>query len=345
MKAAVLTDLKKLELQDVPTPEVDDDSVLVRVRSCLVCGSDIRILNYGNPRVKPPQIMGHEIAGDVAEVGRNVTKFAVGDRVAIAADVPCGECPACEAGYGNNCKTNLAMGYQFPGGFAEYVLLEPAVVRFGPVHRVPDELSYDVGALAEPLACAINGFELVGINPAETVVVIGAGPIGCMLIEYGRLLGAGKTILVQRSKARLEIAKRFGADAHICTLEEDPVERVLEETGGDGADVIFTACSSPEAQEQAVQMLNFRGRLNLFGGLPPGSRHIDFDSNFVHYREAMVTGSHGSVPRHHALALRLLASGTIDGERYFTHRFPLDEVLQAFEVAAAKDALKVAVNP
>jgi len=345
MKAAVLTDLKKLELQDVPTPEVGDDSVLVRVRSCLVCGSDIRILNYGNPRVKPPQIMGHEIAGDVAEVGRNVTKFAVGDRVAIAADVPCGECPACEAGYGNNCKTNLAMGYQFAGGFAEYVLLEPAVVRFGPVHRVPDELSYDVAALAEPLACAINGFELVGINPAETVVVIGAGPIGCMLIEYGRLLGAGKTILVQRSKARLEIAKRFGADAHICTLEEDPVERVLEETGGDGADVIFTACSSPEAQEQAVQMLNFRGRLNLFGGLPPGSRHIDFDSNFVHYREAVVTGSHGSVPRHHTLALKLLASGAIDGERYFTHRFPLDDVLQAFEVAAAKDALKVAVNP
>jgi len=345
MKAAVLTALRKLEVLEVPTPEAGDDEVLVRVRACLVCGSDIRILNYGNPRVKPPQIMGHEIAGDVAAVGANVSKFAVGDRVAIGADVPCGACLPCEAGYGNNCRTNLAMGYQFPGGFAEYVRLEAPVVRFGPVHRVPENLDYDTAALAEPLACAINGYERVGLSAGETVVVIGAGPIGCMLIEYGRLLGAGRTIVIQRSKARLEAARRFGADAYFSTLDGDPVAFVLEQTSGDGADVVFTACSDPEAQEQAVRMLNFRGRLNLFGGLPPGSRHIDFDSNFVHYREALVTGSHGSVPRQHALALKLLASGAIDGRRYFTHAFALDQAVDAFATAASKEALKVSVRP
>jgi len=345
MRAAVLVDLKQLEVREVETPRADDDSVLVRVRACAVCGSDIRILNYGNPRVKPPQILGHEIAGDVVEVGARVTRFAVGDRVAIGADIPCGECPACEAGIGNNCKVNFAMGYQFPGGFAEYVLLEPRVVRYGPVHHIPDGMDYDIAALAEPLACALNGIEVVGVKPGETVVVIGAGPIGCMLVELARFMGAGKVILVQRSRPRLELARVFGAHVHVCSADEEPVARVLEETSGDGADVIFTANASPEAQEQAIRMLGFRARLNLFGGLPPGSRHIDFDSNFVHYREAIVTGSHGSVPRHHALALRLLASEAIDGSRYYTHRFPLAQAAEAFAVAAAKEALKVVIEP
>lgn len=351
MLAAVLTAPKTIELQEMPAPACDADSVLVRVRACAVCGSDVRILNYGNPRVAPPQVMGHEIAGDAAAVGERVGKFAVGDRVAIGADVPCGECPACEAGYGNNCRTNLAMGYQFAGGFAEYVLLEPRVVRYGPVHRIPEALDYDLATLAEPLACALNGYELVGgVRPGETVVVIGAGPIGLMLLELGRLFGAGRLVLVQRSRARLELARPFGPDVTICTLDEDPVERVRAVTGGAGADVIFTANASPEAQEQALQMLGFRARLNLFGGLPPGSRPISFDSNLVHYREATVTGSHGSVPRQHRLALEMLAQGEegrrgVVGGRYITHRFALADIHQAFAVAAAKEALKVIVRP
>jgi len=345
MLAAVLTAPGTIELQDLPVPQPDADSVLVRVRACALCGSDVRILHHGNPRVRPPQVMGHEIAGEVVAVGERVSKFAVGERVAIGADVPCGECEACEAGMGNNCATNLAMGYQFAGGFAEYVLLEPRVVRFGPVHRIPGGLSDDVATLAEPLACAINGYEVAGLRPGETVVVIGAGPIGCMLVEYGRFLGAGKVILVQRSRTRLELARPFGAQVAFSSLDQDPVARVQAETGGRGADVIFTANSSPEAQEQALQMLGFRARLNLFGGLPPGSRPISFDSNLVHYREAVVTGSHGSVPRHHALALRLLAAGAINGERYITHRYPLTEVHEAFKTAASGEALKVILHP
>jgi len=345
MQAAVMMGPGRLELQEVPTPRAEAESVLVRVRACAICGSDLRILRYGNPRVVPPQIIGHEIAGDVVEVGAGVTKLQVGDRVAIGADVPCGECAACESGYSNNCRINLAMGYQFAGGFAEYVLLEPRVVRYGPVHVIPEGLSYQVATLAEPLACALNGYERVGLGPGETVVVIGAGPIGCMLVELGRFLGAGKVIVVQRSRPRLELARQFGADACICTLDEDPPARVQEVTGGRGADVVFTANASPEAQEQALGMLAFRGRLNLFGGLPPGSRPISFDSNLVHYREAVVTGSHGSVPRQHRRALELLARGSIRGERYLTHHYSLAAIGEAFATAAAKEALKVVVEP
>lgn len=345
MKAAVLEDLKRLSLQSVDNPVLDDDSIILRVRACAVCGSDIRIYNHGNPRVKPPQIMGHEIAGDVVAVGANVTRFAVGDRVAVGADVPCGACRPCESGLGNNCRTNLAMGYQFPGGFAEYVRLERRVVNFGPVHHIPEGMDYDTASLAEPLACAINGYELTGLKPMETVVVIGVGPIGAMLVELGRRMGAGKVIVVQRSRARLELARRFGADGYICAMDEDPVARVLEMTDGDGADVIFTANSSIEAQEQAVQMLAFRGRLNLFGGLPAGTRTMHLDSNFIHYREAFITGSHGSVPRQHAQALDMLARGYLDGSQYITHRFGLDAIHEAFDVAGRHEALKVIINP
>lgn len=345
MKAAVLKELKHIELQEVPTPEVDAESVLIRVRACGVCSSDIRIMNHGNPRVRPPQIIGHEIAGDVVAVGEKITKFAPGDRVAVGADVPCGECEACEAGVGNNCKINLAIGYQFQGGFAEYILLEPKVVRYGPVHKIPDQLSYEQATLAEPLGCAINGYEVVGFRPGDTVVVIGAGPVGCMLVELGRFMGASRVILVERLRERLEMARRFRADVFICTQDGDPVERVLEETGGEGADVVFTAAASVEAQEQALRMLAFRGRLNLFGGLPAGSRPIALDSNLIHYREAVITGSHGSVPRQHRFALELLARGLVPGERFITHRFSLDDIHEAFRVAAAGEGLKVVVQP
>ncbi|MCL1855704.1 MAG: alcohol dehydrogenase catalytic domain-containing protein, partial [Clostridia bacterium] len=148
MKAAVYEGIDQMRVKEVPTPAPDADSILLRVKSCAVCGSDVRILHHGNSRVRPPQILGHEIAGEVTGVGRQVTRFKVGDRVAVGADVPCGECSFCEAGIGNNCQTNYAMGYQYAGGFAEYCLLNKMVVTFGPVHPIPDHVSFDEAAMA-----------------------------------------------------------------------------------------------------------------------------------------------------------------------------------------------------
>ncbi|MBM3501130.1 MAG: L-threonine 3-dehydrogenase, partial [Armatimonadetes bacterium] len=137
MKAAVYQGTDQLVIQDMPTPTAGPGEVLVRVRACAVCGSDIRIYHHGNPRVVPPAVIGHEIAGDVAQVGEGVEGFRVGDRVASGADVPCGVCPACRDGRGNNCPVNYAIGYQFPGGFAEYILFNKTAVDFGPLHPIP----------------------------------------------------------------------------------------------------------------------------------------------------------------------------------------------------------------
>lgn len=345
MKAAVLEELRRLAVKEVDKPSVDADSILVKVKAVGICGSDIRIYNHGNNRVELPQIIGHEAAGIVEEVGEHVTKFKVGDRISLGADVPCGECEFCEKGIGNNCQINYAMGYQFAGSFAEYVLLNRMVVNHGPIHHIPDHVTFNEAALAEPLACVINALEMSNIRIGDTVVVIGAGPIGCMLVEMSKRMGASKVILVQRSKERLEMAKVFGADVHVCTLEEDSVHRVLEETGGLGADVILTANSSPEAQQTAMYMAKNRARVNFFGGLAKGDSELVIDTNLIHYKELFVLGSHGSVPEQHKRAVDLIANRVIDMKKYQSHHFALEEIETAFSVASSRKGMRVIVNP
>jgi L-iditol 2-dehydrogenase len=347
MLAAVFIGLEQMELREVAIPALEDEeSLLLRVHACAVCGSDIRIYHHGNPRVVPPQIIGHEIAGEVVAVGSRVTQFQVGDRLATGADVPCGVCSWCRSGLGNNCAINYAIGYQFPGGFSQYMVLNATTLRFGAVHRIPDGLSYDQAAIAEPLGCCINGLEMCNLKLGETVVVIGAGPAGCMLMRLARSYGATKVIAVQRSRARLEAAKRLGgADLVICSQDQEPVEAVRAATKGEGADVVITANSAVQTHEQALHMVRNRGRINFFGGLPKGSPAISLDSNLVHYKELMITGSHGSVPRHHRLALDVLTAGVIDADDYITHRFPLSDILDAFAAAEAHDGMKVIVHP
>lgn len=345
MKAAVLESLERLVVKDVPAPEVGDDEVLVKVAACAVCGSDIRMFHHGNPRLTPPAIMGHEAAGVVERVGRHVTKFRPGDRVALGGDVPCGECVFCEAGIGNNCQINYAMGYQFPGSFAEYVKLNRMVVNYGPVHKVPDHVSLEEAALAEPLGCVLNALELSPIRFGDAVAIIGAGPIGCMIIEVARKMGAGKVIVVQRSRPRLELARQFGADVYICSSEEDAVARVKEETRGLGADVIITANASPEAQQTALQMAKNRGWINLFGGLPKGRSTVPLDTNIIHYKELFICGSHGCMPRHHQKAVDLIADGVINVKQYISHRFTLDQAREAFAAAEGRSGMRVVIVP
>jgi L-iditol 2-dehydrogenase len=345
MNAAVLEALDRLAVREVPDPKIDDDSALLRVESVAICGSDVRILHHGNPRVQPPAIIGHEASGVVVKAGKHVTRVKEGDRVAIGADVPCGQCHWCRNGLGNNCAVNYAVGYQIPGVFAEYMKLTRLVLEEGPVTPIADQLSFDEAALAEPLACAINGMELVNMSLGKTVVIIGLGPIGCVMIDLARVMGATKVIGVQRSKARMEIARFYGADVYIDSSSEDVVARCREETDGQGPDVVITACGSVEAHEQAVEMVAHRGYVNLFGGLKKDARPLSVPSNAIHYKECFVTGSHGSVPRQHELAVRLLEKGMVRVRPLITHHFPLAQIEQAFQAMEGRAGMKVMVHP
>lgn len=345
MKAAVLEELGRLVVKEVPTPECGDDGALIRVRACAVCGSDLRIYRSGNNRVKLPQILGHEISGEVVKTGKNVDKIKVGDHVAVGADIPCGKCSFCEDGIGNNCQTNYAMGYQYAGGFAEYVLLNKMVLEQGPVHIIPRDGDYDEYALAEPLGCVLNAMEQSHICLGDTVVIIGCGPIGCMMIPVVKKIGAAKVICVERAAQRQKAALSNGADIIINPEENDIVEAVLKETDGLGADVIFTATPVPEMQERAIRMAKNRARINFFGGLPADKANVTINTNLIHYKELFVHGSHGSLPRQHRKAVDLIRSGAIDVKPFITHSFPLDEIQKAFDTAASRACMRVVVHP
>lgn len=345
MKAAVLEDLKRLVVQEVPTPVCDERSILVKVGACAICGSDVRMFNHGNPRLKPPAIMGHEASGEIVAVGSAVRGFAPGDRVAIGGDMPCGRCDELHCKTINNCPLNYAMGYQFPGSFAEYVLLPELVWKGGPLAKVPAQVSFEEAALAEPLACCINGLEMCRPETGDSMVVVGAGPLGILLTELGKRMGIAKTIIINRSRPRLELAKAYGVDVTICSSEEDAVRRVLEETGGRGADVILTACPSGEAQAQTVHYANNRARINFFGGLPKGHSIVPIDTNILHYKEIFMFGSHGAEPKHLHRAVELIAGGQIDMKKYVSHTFPLSRATEAFAAAEGKAGMRVVIRP
>ena len=346
MKAAVLEALDKMVVKTVPDPEIGDHDALMKVEATSICGSDVRIFHHGNPRVTPPTIIGHETAGVVVQVGKNVTRVKEGDRVAIGADVPCGECHWCRNGLGNNCEINYAMGYQIPGAFAEYLMLPRLVLEEGPVTAFDaDKLRFEEAALSEPLGCAINGYELVNLSLGKSVVILGLGPLGCMMIDLARVMGATTVIGVQRSRKRMAIAEQYGADAYVFTQEEDVVARCRALTGGAGPDIVITCCGSVEAHEQAIEMVAHRGYVNLFGGLPKGERPMQVRSNTIHYKECFVTGSHGCVPRHHEMGVRLLEKGLVRVKPLITHHYGLDDINTAFETMESRKGMKITVHP
>jgi L-iditol 2-dehydrogenase len=348
MLSAVWHGPNDMRLEDRPVPKVVPGSVLVKVKSCAICGSDLRILGDGNSRISPPHILGHEISGEVVEVGEGVTNYVVGDRVATGADVPCGKCNHCLSGRPNCCDINYAIGYQFDGGYAEYILLDPLVVRYGPMQKFDNSLSWQEASLAEPLACCINGYEraLYHKDMGGVVVIFGAGPIGLMLMMLGKqFYGVDKVIIVEPSELRRNMALDLGADMAIDPTTQDPVIEVMNITNNQGAQAIFTACPIIETHEQAIKIVAKRGVVNFFGGVPKGEPAIPLLSNFIHYREAYITGSHGSTPEQHEKALNMIANKTVDISSLVSKSVPLSNIMEGFKIAADGKLAKVIITP
>jgi L-iditol 2-dehydrogenase len=335
-----------IRLEDIPEPRVSAGEVKIRVRNCSTCGTDVKISRSGHPNMTPPQVMGHEIAGEITEIGDGVDGWSPGDRVQVIAAIPDGTCPDCLAGRLTVCPNQLSMGYQFPGGFAEYMIVPREVLRVDWLNRIPDGLGFAEASLAEPLACVLNGQELAGVGEGDIVVIMGSGPIGCLHVRLARARGAAQIILIDLNAERLSIAADLvHPDLVIASGATDPVDGVLEATGGRGADVVIVAAASGAAQEQGLRMLARRGRLSLFGGLAKDKPNITVDSNLVHYRELTIVGVNGSSPAHNRRALELIASGAVPVTDLITHHLPLSEVLDAIEIVARGEAIKVTIEP
>ena len=346
MKAVLVKEKNVMAVEQIPVPEVIAGSMLVRVEACAICGSDVRIFRRGDSRAKYPVVIGHEIAGVIEKLDKNVTGFAEGDRVCVAPGIACGECVYCRKGHSNVCINPCPpIGYASNGGFAEYMVPPINVVQCGFVNKIPDGLSFDEASMSELLACCLNAQENTRVCEGDTVLIIGAGPAGCMHIRLSQLKGAGKVIITQRSRERLDMANRFDPDRIIASSEQDLQQAVMEETEGLGANVIFVCAPSKDAQQQALKLLAPHGKVNFFGGLPKNNCSITIDANMIHYKELFISGASSSLARQNRQALDLLAAGKISAEKYITHRFKLSEIVKAFETVESRVAIKVVINP
>jgi L-iditol 2-dehydrogenase len=336
-----------VRIEEAPEPECGPDEVKLRVRNCSTCGTDVKILHNGHQNLSPPRVIGHEIAGEVVEVGADVSGWSAGDRAQVIAAVPCGDCYECRKGWMAVCQNQTSMGYQYDGGFAEYMIVPRQVLKVDGLNRIPDNVGYDEASAAEPLACAINAQELLDIEEGDTVVVFGAGPIGCMHIRVARgVHKAGRVFLVDVNADRLKMsADAVDPDEVINGAEVDVVERVMELTDGRGADVVITATAANVAQEQAISMAARNGRISFFGGLPKTNPTITCDSNLVHYRQLHIHGANGSAPSHNKRALEYIASGDVPVKDLITVRLPLERALDAFDIVARGAAIKVTIEP
>lgn len=341
-----------VRLEDVPEPDCGADQVKIRVRNCSTCGTDVKILHNGHQNLTPPRITGHEVAGEVVEVGTEVnatygSHWRVGDRVQVIAAVPCGACHECRKGWMAVCQNQTSVGYQYDGGFAEFMIVPREVLKVDGLNRIPDNVGYDEASAAEPLACAINAQELLGIEEGDTVVVFGAGPIGCMHIRIARgVHKAGPVYLVDVNADRLKMsADAVDPDEIVDGSEVDVVARVMELTGGRGADVIITATAANVTQEQAIAMAARNGRISFFGGLPKTDPTITCDSNVVHYRQLHIHGANGSAPEHNKRALEYISSGQVPVKDLITRHIPLAEAMDAFGIVERGEAIKVTVEP
>jgi L-iditol 2-dehydrogenase len=288
--------------------------------------------------------MGHEIAGEVVETVEDVSGWKPGDRVQVIAAIPDGTCEECRRGRMTVCPNQESMGYHYDGGFAEYMIVPAKVLAVDGLNRIPDGLGFDEASVAEPLACVLNGQELARIGEGDDVVIMGAGPIGCLHVRLARARGAARVFLADINPDRLAMsAERVRPDAAIHGT--DLVDQVLKLTDGRGADAIVTAAASGAAQEQALQMAARQGRISFFGGLPKDNPVIACDSNLVHYRELTIVGANGSSPRHNARALELIASGAVPVKDLITHRLPLADVLEGIDIVARGTAIKVTIEP
>lgn len=344
MKAAVLEEIGQLELRDLPVPMPGPGEVLLRVEANTICGTDLRIISGAKTAgVRLGVILGHEFAGRVAAVGDGVVDVPVGAQATCCVVVSCGRCQACRAGRENVCDTLVLFGYELDGGLAEYVLVPRVAMERGNLMLVDRELDPVLLALAEPVSCCLRGARQVGVQPGETVVVLGTGPIGLIHVALAKLAGATRVIASGRP-GRLEPALAVGATEATDVTGEALTQHVLDATGGRGADVVIVAVGAPELANQALQLAAIGGRVNYFAGFTKGAT-AEIDPNLIHYREIAVSGSSNASRADVAQAVTLLSSGALDIRGIVTHQFPLIELDQAVTAVKERHGLKVVVLP
>jgi L-iditol 2-dehydrogenase len=320
---------------DVPRPVAGPGELLLRVRGCGLCGSDIA--KIVDPTTRGPAVLGHEVVGDVIEAGEGARGFVVGDRVVAAHHVPCGECHYCRRGSESMCRAFKASNLD-PGGFAEFVRVPAPNVRHA-TFRVPDHLTDEEASFVEPLACCLRAVERARVQPGDTALVVGLGSIGCLFVQLLKRAGAA-VVGADQDAERVALARGFGVEA-VLPAEAGPLARGT--SGGRGADHVVVTGGAAAILPWAVEAVRDGGAVHYFAGGPGDALPVALET--LYHRELTLTATYSSSPATLARAFWLLAAGKVDVEGLVSHRLPLERLPEGVDLMRRRRALKVYVTP
>jgi len=333
MKAAIWYGGKNIKIEEIPVPDIAADQALIKVKAVGICGSELHAFTGASKRRVPPLVMGHEFSGEVAKVGGNsITDLKVGDRVAVEPIIGCGRCVQCLSGLSNICSDRKLIGMQIPGALAEYV-----AVPASKCHQIPENVSFEEATLCEPLGNAIRAVNQCFLQTGDDVLVLGSGVIGLMAIQVARHHTSGKIIATDVVDEKLKLAKKFGADYTINSRNENVIERVMEITGGKGADCAIEVVGHADVVSQAIASTKRGGIITLVG---LWQQMMNLDIMDVVSREIRLQGHYGYIGYEFKVALKLLADKKIDTETFASVRYPLERVVDAVEDMATSKVLK-----
>jgi L-iditol 2-dehydrogenase len=342
MTAAVLHGKEDVKIERVPIPQIGEGEVLIKIGVALTCGTDLKVFRrgYHARMITPPALFGHELAGEIVEVGRGVQHFRPGMRVVAVNSAPCGQCFFCQRGQENLCDDLLFNN----GAYAQYIRIPRRLVEKN-LLEVPSGVNLTAAAMVEPLACVLLGVNETGIRAGDSVVIIGAGPIGLMFVQAVKATGTRVISLVNR-EAQGKTAKRFGADEVLdVSAVSDPISAVRDLTAGRGADAVIEAVGRPEAWQQAVEMARKGGVINFFGGCAKGTK-VEFDTNRIHYSALRMLATFHHTPRTVRESLALIAEGKVRSLDYITGEAPLTELVNVLKGMAERNGeIKTAIIP
>lgn len=345
MRAVILSGPNEFAPGELEKPAIGDNDILLEMKKAAICGTDIRILE-GTKRkgVRYPSVIGHEMCGIICEVGQNVKGYKVGEKVAIANVIPCHSCHSCLTGRENACMNRKAIGYEFNGGFEEYVLIPEICIESGNVIKLPEQVSFAEGALIEPLSCCIRGLKNAGTGFNDTVLVVGAGPIGLMHLQLSKIVGAKEVIVSEPISSRRKKAEKLGADCVVDPTKENLEQIIMERTNGLGVDVIIMAIGVPAIINSTLKLCRKGGTVNLFAGFA-GTGEAMIEVNTIHYNEINVNGSTAYKREDYLEAADMVINQKVNLEEIVTHTFKIEEFQKAYEICKGGDGLKVLIEP
>ncbi len=346
MNALVVRAPMDYGIETKEVPRVPAGSLLLKVLACGLCGSDLRTLRSGHKKIRLPFTIGHEICARVEKSGKAyVGPWKVGETLAVSPLVYCGKCIFCMHGEYELCTGYREIAQVWPGGFAEYMALPEEAIAHGTIQKVPEGLDPVHATMVEPLSSCVNAQEKGKITHGDTVLIIGAGPIGALHLELARARGAAQVIFADISAERLKLAEIYEPDLMINTLQQDVKKEVLKATNGIGPGVIITANPDPSTQVLAVDLARKGGRILLFGGLPGNKEVPGVNMNTVHYNSLHLIGTTIFAPRHNREALELLSKGHISAEKFISHQFKLTDFNRGVQLALEGKSRKIVFIP